>query len=792
MRTPALTLVISVLMNGEIAYQKPPREILDVLNTPPPPAFSLSPSKKHLMLIERPAYPTIAVLAAPVHRIAGLRINPANFGSHATMGAHGLVLKEIATGRETRIATPVGARLTDFSWSPDGRRFAAANYTDDEIQLWLGTIDSADMRRVPGVKLNDTLSSPLQWWSGSKELLVRLVPGTNGAPPKPPTAPAGPNTQESAGKSGPVRTYQDMLKSPFEEQLFDYYCTAQLAAVDAATLKVTAVGKPTVFGNVSPAPDGSHLLVSRVQRPYSYIHPWSAFPRETEVWDRTGKLIHKVHSAPLQDRIPIEGVPVGPRSVIWRPTEGATLIWLEALDDGDPRKQAPHRDRLMMLRSPFSAPAVEIAKTEHRASLPVFGESGGLALITDYDRDRRWTRMFRIFIDDPSAQPKLISSLSRQDRYRDPGRPMMKVLPNGRAVLAQAGDAIFLDGQGATPQGDRPFLDRLNLNTLQSERLFRAQEKGFENVIGLLSDDGSTFLTSFETPNSPPNLYVRRTGSEERRQITSFQDSTPQLRSIRRELVTYKREDGVQLSFTLMLPPDYKPGTRLPAIVWAYPLEYNDSDTAGQVTGSTQRFVQLRGADVRFLLLAGYAVLYNATIPIVGDPETVNNTYIEQLTMGAKAAIEKAAEMGVIDPARVGVTGHSYGGFMTANLLAHTNLFRAGVARSGAYNRTLTPFGFQSERRTYWQARDIYLKMSPFNYADQINEPLLLIHGEADNNTGTFPIQSERLYQAVRGHGGVVRLTMLPFESHGYAARESIEHALWEMVTWFDRYLKAK
>jgi dipeptidyl aminopeptidase/acylaminoacyl peptidase len=777
---------------AEISYQKPPKEILDVLNTPPPPAFSLSPSKKHLLLIERPAYPSIAVLAAPVHRIAGLRINPANFGAHATSGAHGLVVKEIASGKETRIATPAGARLTDISWSADGRSFAAANYTSSEIQLWVGSVDSAQLRRVPGVKLNDTLSSPVQWLSGSKELLVRLVPAATGAPPQPPSAPEGPNSQESKGKSGPVRTYQDMLKSPFEELLFDYYCTAQLAVVDTATLKATPVGKPAVFGGVSPAPDGKHLLLTRVQRPYSYIHPWSAFPRETEVWDRTGKLIHKVHSAPLQDRIPIEGVSVGPRMVMWRPTEGATLLWLEALDEGDPRKQAPHRDRLMMLKPPYTAPPVEVTRTEHRASFPLFGESGGLALIGDYDRNRRWTRMFRVFVDDPGSQPKLIFSHSRQDRYRDPGRPVMKVLPNGRAVLLQAGDSIFLDGQGATPAGDRPFLDRFNLNTLQSERLFRAGEKGFENVIGLLSDDGSTFLTSYETPETPPNLYVRKTGSADRRQITNFQDSTPQLRSIRRELVTYKREDGVQLSFTLMLPPDYKPGVRLPAVVWAYPLEYNDSDTAGQVSGSTQRYVQLRGADVRFLLLAGYAVLYNATIPIIGDPETVNNSYIEQLTAGAKAAIDKAAEMGVIDPARVGVSGHSYGGFMTANLLAHTNLFRAGVARSGAYNRTLTPFGFQSERRTYWQARDIYLKMSPFNYADKIDEPLLLIHGEADNNQGTFPIQSERLYQAVRGHGGIVRLTMLPFESHGYAAKESIEHTLWEMVTWFDRYLKTK
>ncbi len=787
---PLAFLLLSVTLPAGIAYQKPPKEILDALNAPNTPSTSLSPSKTHLLLLELPAYPTIALLSAPVHRIAGLRINPANFGVHAMLGANGLVLKEIATGKEARIAVPAGAGLTDLTWSPDGKLFAAANYTATSVELWIGSVDSATLKRVPGVRLNDTLSLSVQWWSGSKELLVRMVPAATGVPPKPPAAPEGPNIQESLGRSGPVRTHQDMLKSPYDEKLFDYYATSQLAAVDVKTLRVAPVGKPAVFGRVSPAPDGKHLLVVRVNRPYSYIHPWLSFPHDTEVWDRAGNVIHKVHSAPLQDRVPIEGVPTGPRNIVWRPTEGAALVWLEALDGGDPRSKVTHRDKLMLLRAPFTAAPVEVFRSEHRAQPPVFGENGGLALVSDYDRDRRWIRMFRVFLDDPGAQAKLIFSHNRQDRYKDPGRPMMKTLPNGRTVLQQTGDAILLDGQGATPKGDRPFLDRIDLSTLKTERLFQAGDKGYENVIGLLSDDGSTFLTNYETPHSPPNLFVRTAGSDQRRQLTAFKDPAPQLRRIKSELITYRRDDGVQLSFTLMLPPDYQPGTRLPAILWAYPLEYNDGDTAGQISGSTERFLQMRGADVRFLLLSGYALLYNATIPIIGDPETVNNTYVEQLAMGAKAAIQKAADMGVIDPNRVGVTGHSYGGFMTANLLAHTDLFRAGVARSGAYNRTLTPFGFQSERRTYWQARDTYLKMSPFNYAEKINEPLLLLHGEADNNQGTFPIQSERMYQAVRGNGGIVRLTFLPFESHGYAGQESVEHALWEMVTWFDRYVK--
>jgi len=278
--------------------------------------------------------------------------------------------------------------------------------------------------------------------------------------------------------------------------------------------------------------------------------------------------------------------------------------------------------------------------------------------------------------------------------------------------------------------------------------------------------------------------------SQNAQKITNFSDPASQLRGIKKQLVKYKRADGVDLSFTLYTPPNYKEGTRLPTLVWAYPLEFTDASVAGQVSGSTNRFTSIGGISHLFFLLNGYAVLDNATMPVVGDPETVNDTFIKQINDSAKAAIDKAVKMGVTDPERVGVGGHSYGAFMTANLLAHSDLFRAGIARSGAYNRTLTPFGFQGERRNFWEATELYTKISPFFYANKINEPILLIHGEADNNTGTFPIQSERLFAALQGTGGTARLVMLPHESHGYAGRESVEHTLYEMISWFDKYVK--
>lgn len=793
---PAMRLAIVILLasnlaslQAELTYQKPPKEVLDVLHAPASPATSISPAKTHVMLLDRRLYPGIDELAAPMLRLAGLRINPATNGPHTGIRYTALTVKSIATGAEMRINVPPGAKLGSLTWSPDGQRFAVLNYTANSVDLYLGSVSAPALRRVQGLRVNDTVGATMSWWSGSKELLVWTVPAGRGPAPAAPAAPAGPNVQESAGRAGPVRTFQDMLQTPHDEALFAYYATAQLAAVDAASGKVTPVGKPAIISQASPAPDGRHLLVTRIQKPFSYLHPYPMFPQLTEVWDRAGKAVYKVSEKPLQDRVPIGGVSTGPRSVAWRPTDGATLLWWEALDEGDPRKKVPHRDRLMMLKAPFTGASVEVIKTAQRGMRLIHGE-GGLALVGDYDRDTRIITTRRLFLDDLGAEPRIVWQRNMQDRYKDPGSPVMKRLPTGGSVIHQAGDFIFLDGAGATPKGDRPFLARMNVRTFETEELFRAGDTGYETFVGLLADDGSRFLTSYEDPKTPPNLMIRERGSNERKPLTAFTDPTPQLRDIKQQLVTYQRADGVQLSFTLFLPPGYKQGEGLPAILWAYPLEYNDADTAGQIGGSTQRFVQMRGSSHLFLVLQGYAVLNNATIPIVGDPETVNNTYVEQLVAGAKAAIDKAADMGVIDPKRVGVSGHSYGGFMTANLLAHSNLFRAGVARSGAYNRTLTPFGFQSERRTFWEARDTYMKMSPFTYADQIKAPILLIHGEADNNSGTFPVQSERLYQAIRGNGGTVRLTMLPHESHGYSAKESIEHALWEMITWFDKYVK--
>jgi dipeptidyl aminopeptidase/acylaminoacyl peptidase len=784
----AIALLLTVQVGfAQQGYKKPPKAVLDILNAPVTPGISVSPTRDNIILTTGLRYPPLADLSQPMLRLAGRRINPAANSPHRYQYSVALTLKRVADGSEVKIEVPAGAKISGVEWSDDGKHFAFLNGAANRVELWVGDSATGKIHNLKGATINSVMGSALTWMPDNRNLLVQLVPATRGAAPPTPTVPTEPNTQESSGRPGPVRTYEDLLKSPHDERLFEYYATSQLALVDSASGRTTPLGQPAIFQNIDPAPDGHHVLVTRLQKPFSYLFPDNAFPKDIEVWDTKGKLVYKVASLPLADQVPIDGVITGPRFVRWRPDEPATLVWVQALDNGDPKKKVPHRDSIVMSKAPFTSKPTELIKIEHRFSSMIWGEKG-VALVTDFERDKRWMRTFLIDVNKPEITPRLVWSRNQRDRYNDPGTPVTRVVRGQRAML-QNGDSIYLIGDGASPEGDRPFLDRFNLQTLKSERIFRSEANSYESVTALLSDDGSQFITRRESPTEAPNYFVRSSNAQARA-LTKFPDPTPQLRGIKKQLVTYKRADGVQCSFTLYLPPDYKEGTRLPTVVWAYPLEFTDASVAGQVTGSTQKATSIAGASHLFFLLEGYAVLDNATMPVVGSPETVNNTYVEQIVMSAKAAIDKATEMGVTDPDRVGVGGHSYGAFMTANLLAHSDLFRAGIARSGAYNRTLTPFGFQSERRTIWEAPELYLKVSPFMFASKINEPMLMIHGEADDNMGTFPIQSERMYQAMKGHGGTVRLVMLPHEAHGYAGRESIEHVLFEMISWFDRFVK--
>ena len=807
-------------LGAKFTYQQAPKLIHDVLNSPAQPTVIVAPTHDRMLVVDSRRHPTVADLAQPMLRIGGLRINPATNGPHHPQRHIALRVVSIDSGKETKVALPPNAWISLPEWSFDGKHFAFLNYTATGIELFVGDAATSTVHVVPGVKVNSAFGGgfgrgeAINWMPDNKSLLVLTVPAGRGAPPAEIKVAGGPHVQESAGKVAPIPTYEDLLQNPHDEDLFDYYLTAQLNLVDIAGGKVTPIGKPAIFEQVDPSPDGKHVLVVRLHKPYSYLIPAQEFPKTVQVWDRTGKDEFQLADLQSHEGVPLEGVLPGPRNYGWRPTAPATLTWVEALDKGDTRAKVPFHDKVMSLAAPFKDQQAELTKAQFRivGRGAGVGGRGGISalmwgekflLVTEYDRARRWSTTKLIDPDKPGSEARVIWDRSSQDRYSDAGVPVTETRADGTRVILQDGNTIFLRGEGASNKGDRPFLAKFDLGTLKSEKIFQSPDKTYEAVEAVLSKNGTKFLTRFETPQDYPNYFVRTAGSDQKTAVTHFVDPNPALQGIQKQLVTYKREDGVPLSFTLYLPPDcgspadkgampcHQPNTPMPTIVWAYPLEYSDASTAGQVSGSQYRFTQATsGISEIYLATQGYALLDNATMPVIGDPDTMNNTYVEQISMSAKAAIDKAVEMGVTDRDRVGVGGHSYGAFMTANLLAHTKLFKAGVARSGAYNRTLTPFGFQSERRTFCEAPDMYIKVSPFAHAEMIKTPILLVHGEADDNSGTFPIQSERMYQAIKGNGGVVRYVTLPYEPHGYVGRESVEHVQWEMTRWFDQWVK--
>ncbi len=774
--------------SGSSGYLLPPKNVVDILDAPPPPAVELSPIKDTIAILQRASMPTIAELAQPMLRLAGRRINPRTNGPHRLQASRAITIKAIADGAEKKVTMPANPMATWIGFSPDGRRFAFTHTGGSGIELWVGETATGQAKAITAAELNASLGAPCEWVGDGGSLLCAFVSRRRAATPPTETVPTGPNIQENRGPVAPVRTYQDLLASAHDEALFDYYATSQLAFVDVASGQRTPVGAPGVFETTLPSTDGNYVLVSRVHRPYSWLVPYTNFPSTVEVWDRRGSVVKLIAELPVADTVPNGGVLPGPRNLEWQPLTSATLVWVEALDKGDPKNKVEHRDKVMTISAPFTASPVELARTEYRFGTLSWTDSG-VMLLTENDRTKRWTRTW--LIDKAGAAPRKLWDRSQEDSYGHPGSPQRTQRASGGSTVQQAGDFIYLAGVGAAPEGARPFLDKLNLATLKPERVFHTTGRSYETVLGVLSADGSTILTRYESRTEPPNVYVRDLKANTRRAMTSYADPAPELQGVQKQLVTYKRADGVELSATLITPPNWTPDKgRLPTLLWAYPREFTDPTTAGQVTSSPNRSTAIGGASHLLFLTQGYAIIDDPTMPIVGPGETANDTYVEQLVASAQAAVDKAYAMGVTDRERVVVGGHSYGGFMTANLLAHSDIFRAGLARSGAYNRTLTPFGFQNEQRTFWEVPHIYSNMSPFNFAHKVNEPILLIHGEADDNSGTFPIQSERFYMALKGHGATVRYVTLPHEAHGYAARESVLHTVAEMLNWANEFGK--
>jgi dipeptidyl aminopeptidase/acylaminoacyl peptidase len=831
-------------------YQSPAADLVKILEAPANPITSISPNRQWVLVtVSDPRTVTISDMADSAYYLAGskIRANPdyrvENIGIRSGMvssidgriertlqapaggrigstawsktgdqlayttisnGTMSVEILDPASGRTRYVAgSGLTGRIRDLDWSRDGKNLAFTTTTAAGTALWVADVGNSAARRLTPPTLNFTTArgnvvddAGCNWLDGRAPLLCRLWPANRGAGPKAAEVPSGVIVQESYGRSAPARTYEYLLQSPTDEALFDYYFTDQLSVVGLDG-KITPIGPPGIHLSATPSPDGNYLLVETVQRPYSYQVPMDVFPSRIEVWNLNGKVLREIRNTHLAEEAPSarDAVLPGIRIVNWRSEAPATLVMVEALDKGNPRNTVPKRDQVSLLSAPFTGAAAPFIQTEYRY--------GGITWVSPrtaflIDRLSRGAKQ-RVWMIDPSAPnggtPKLIWDRSTEDRYSNPGTWVYVLDPaSDRYVPLRSSDSryLYLRGEGASPQGDRPFVDRFDMTTGKTERLWQSTDPNYEQVLQVVDPDATRIITQRESPTDPPNIFVHDLREKSLTQITKLGDPAPYFANVKSELITYTRPDGVKLSATLYLPPGYdKSQGRLPFFFWAYPREFQSADAASQLTGSPYQFKRPGRQNYLMLLMHGYGVLDGPTMPIVGaNGKEPNDSYIEQLVASAQAAVDKIVDMGVADRDRIGIGGHSYGAFMTVNLLAHSHIFRTGIAESGAYNRSLTPFGFQSEPRTYWEAPEVYSTMSPFNYANKITEPVLLIHGQRDDNSGTFPIQSERLFAAIKGNGGNVRYVQLPLEPHSYTAVETQRHLLWEYINWLDKYVK--
>lgn len=776
----------------EQIWRSPPEPIAQILSAALPPTVLISPDHQWLVELDKSAH-FISELAEPEIKVAGFRLNPKTSGPAPYRPYQSLSVKPLLEGTPQVIELPPHNGIGFLRWSPDSQTLAFTLLQETGFELWVMDLVERLPQRLTEPILNATYGSPYRWMS-DQALLCKVIPSDRGTPPIAPIVPSGPIIQENLGRKSANRTYTNLLGNAHDEALFEYYLTSTLELITRDGQRTQLVS-PCLIEEARPSPDSKYILLKTLHRPFSYQLPAFRFPRCIQVLDQTGKRLHQVADLPLADSIStkFDAVRPGAREVFWRSDRPATLYWVEALDEGDPTRQVPHRDVVYELEAPFEDSPRPLWRSQHRFHRILWGQET-IALAWEREYDSRQLRLWRINPTQPETPPQLLIERSFEDQYSDPGMPLMTIGTYQRAVLhvTPDGNALYFRGRGASAAGIHPFLDRREL-TGKTERLWQCQDPYFESVFALLDDHAETLITYRQSQTEPPNYYLRHRKNNQLTPLTAYADPAPELAGIHKEVVQYQRADGVHLSAKLYLPPGYDPvrDGALPTIFWVYPAEFKDKELAGQVTTTENTFSRPHGSSVLFLLTQGYAVLDDPSLPIVGEGDAEpNDTYLEQLVSSIEAAIDYVVQRGVSDRNRLCIGGHSYGAFTTANLLAHTTLFRAGIARSGAYNRSLTPFGFQGEQRNFWEATETYTQMSPFTHAAKIKAPLLLIHGANDSNPGTYPLQTERLYEALKGLGATVRWVSLPLEDHGYRSREAVGHVLWEMVRWCDRYVK--
>ncbi len=785
---------VTVVAQNDGGYKTPPKDITDMLLAKASPNVSVDDKGEWMLFIQSNSYPSVEELARPELKIAGLRINPANYSPSRQNFVNSLVLRNIASGKDYKISgLPASLSASNISWSPNDKKIAFTQTSNSRVDLYVIDVAAQKAMQVNKTALN-VITGGYQWYDDNTLMYRTAIKPATAAPPKP-AVPTGPTTQENYGKATPRPTFQDLIKSPYDEQLYEFYATTQL--VKNVNGVETKIGSPAIYSSINISPDKKYMLVRTLKKPFSYTVPAGGFPSNVFIADMNGKPVKQLADLPSAETAPSgnDNVQLAPRSFDWRDDEAATVTWCMPLDSGLIKKNVDYHDAVYALAAPFNTESKLLFKTKMRYQAVAWGNPT-FALVYEALRGKQQIQVNRY--NPASGDMENIMERNTTDAYSNPGNPVTEKNQWGREVvkLIDNGNKLLMNNTtGSSTKGDLPFLATFDLSSKKTDIIWRSNEGYFESVISILNADRLELLTRKESEKEVPNYWIKNLKAKiADRQITQFTNPYPQLDGVTKEKVRYKRADGVDLTGDLYLPKGYnktKDG-KLPVFIWAYPAEYNSAADAAQIRGSEHKFTLLNWGSAIYYVTQGYAVLNNAEMPIVATSKDKkpNDNFIEQLTMNAEAAINMLDSIGVGDKNRVAVGGHSYGAFMTANLLAHTKLFKAGIARSGAYNRSLTPFGFQNEDRTYWQAPDLYNAMSPFSYADKIKTPILLVHGEMDNNTGTFPIQSERMFNAIKGNGGTVKYVSLPYESHGYQGRENILHMLNEQFTWLEKYVK--
>lgn len=778
-------------------YQTPPKEILDLVDVELAPSVRMDRAQEMMVLLSRDAYKSIEELSQTELRLGGLRINPkTNIGSR-TNYYNNLKVKPVEGLNEKPVQVtglPEHAKLANFAWSPDDKFMAFTHTSSEGVELWLLDVEGASAKKLTEATLNANMGAVVNWFSDSKSILVTMLPADRKELIDVKSAvPVGPTISVSDGKKAQNRTYQDLLKNKSDEFNFEQLAHSELWKVGVDGKKEQWM-KSDMYSGISFSPDGEYVMVHKIERPFSYLVPYYRFPTVSTVYTKDAAFVETVVEIPLIEDMPkgFMAALKGKRYFQWRADRPSTLVYAVALDEGDPANEVEYRDEIFELEAPFKGDGKSILKTINRFSR-IYWCNDEIAIASDYWWNTRNTKAYMFNPSDVNQEPVVIEDRNYQDRYNDPGSFVTKRNEFGRSVIALKGKNMFLVGDGFTPEGQFPFVNSLNIKNLQTKTLYRSEYTDKLENLYQYDVDRNRLLVGIESPSEYPNYYFRNLKKGELQQITNFENPFKGLQDVHKEVISYKRDDGLDLSGTLYLPVGYdmEKKEKMPMILWAYPTEYKDKASAGQKTSNPNAFIYPYYGSMVYWVTRGYVVLDGASFPIVGEgEEEPNDTFREQLVANGKAAIDAVDALGYIDRTKVAVGGHSYGAFMVANLLSHSDLFACGIARSGAYNRTLTPFGFQSEERNYWEAPEVYYMMSPFMHADKMKSPLLMIHGEADNNSGTYPMQSTRYFNAIKGLGGTSRLVMLPKESHGYRAKESILHLLWEQDQWLEKYCK--